>query len=124
MKKNTQFGFGKSLLVISTTIIVLLLICEIVLRFGVHIVVGTPFWDLRRYIPDEELCWAPNPGYYGPNLGCKKVKSNRFGFRGIDYSKSVKDENTLRLMLAGDSNTAGWALQDEEKLFPRVLERG
>lgn len=123
MNKQVHYGFWKSLLIISTTIVVVFMLIEAVLRFGSCILSGTPFWDLRQYVYDDELCWKMNPGYYGPILGCKKERINGKGFRGKDYSRTVKGENTIRIMIAGDSNTAGWGLPDEDRIYPPLVER-
>jgi len=93
------------------------------LRVAGHLFLHTPLFDLRSYVYDKELKWRPNPGYEGPALNCEKIRFNRLGFRGADYSEYEKNPNTLRILILGESNTAGFGLPDDERIYTNLLEK-
>ncbi|MBM3143803.1 MAG: SGNH/GDSL hydrolase family protein [Chloroflexi bacterium] len=66
--------------------------------------------------PNPVLMWEYRP--YGENEG---IKTNRYGFRDLDYESTAKPENTLRVAFAGDSVTLGMGVELEET-FVRQFE--
>ncbi len=120
---DNRFKGFKGALIIICAIVSTCFVMEWGLRVVGHIFFHTPLFDLRSYVFDQELKWHPNPGYEGPALGCEKVKFNRLGFRGRDYSASEKNANTLRILILGESNTAGFCLPDDERIFTGLLEK-
>ena len=123
MEKEERIRGKKAVFVLVSAFIVVLLIIELALRIGAHLVFGVPYWDVRRYIRDKELCWRMNPGYIGPISGCDHIEINQYGFRGKDYTEVPKTDRTLRLMILGDSNTVGWALPLDDSLYTEVMGR-
>jgi len=107
MNQKNRFNRWSSFTILFSAFIITLFIIELSLRLYAHFIVGLPFFDLRRCITDKELGWKMNPGFVGPGSGIKHLIINQHGFRGKDYSIVEKSNNTLRLMIIGDSNSAG-----------------
>ncbi|HEX7343983.1 MAG TPA: hypothetical protein VF398_06950, partial [bacterium] len=46
-------------------LLLLLVAIELGFRLLAYAVLGRPFWDGRKWVPDEHLIWKLNPGYQG-----------------------------------------------------------
>lgn len=122
MPIKERFKGIKGVIVIIATIFTVLITLELGLRIAAHFIIGLPLFDVRISITDEELGWKKRPGYVGPGFGLRRVVLNKHGFRGKDYAFTPKGDNTLRLMILGDSNTAGIVSLDDEHLYTTLLE--
>ena len=75
-------------------------------------------WFGKLTVPSENpvLLWEYRP--YGE---FEQIKTNRWGFRDVDYESMEKPENTLRVAFAGDSITLGFNVGAQET-FVRQFE--
>lgn len=89
---------------------VILLSGLILLEFGLRLVTYTvlkrPFWDDRKYVPDEYAIWKLNPGYEGRWEDIPYLKINSLGLVGPEL-KSPKGDSTVRVAVIGSSVTFG-----------------
>lgn len=140
---QTHFSKRKTILfrvaAISITLLVTALLGEILLRTMVHLgiygqnngfvmfvrqfekntkdVFGTvKKTGLFRMSQDPALGWEPIPGSSQPHIAI-----NSSGFRGKEYSRTVKP-GVVRIAFLGDSETFGYSLKKEHTL-PGCLER-
>ena len=75
-------------------------------------------WFGKITVPSKNplLMWEYRP--YGE---FEQIKTNRWGFRDVDYESKEKPENTLRVAFAGDSITLGMKVAAQET-FVRQFE--
>lgn len=59
--------------------------------------------------PNPVLMWE-----YRPNGEIKQLKTDRYGFRNLDYESVGKPDNTYRIAFAGDSVTLGLGVSREQ----------
>lgn len=91
-----------------------------------HTVYQKPFWDGRKYVPDEHQVWVLNPGYNGQWTSDFCLKVNSDGLIGPELNRP-KDDNTIRIILLGSSVTFGLGCQSYDStcfsLLSEILER-
>jgi len=112
----------KNLLLLSTTIVVTLLICELIVRaIGYERMTTTPLTGFHEY--DGELGWKLIPNYRSQFVHRDfnvEVKTNSDGFRDDEYVHN-KPENIKRVVSLGDSFTWGWGVENDE-VYMQVAE--
>ncbi|RJP82411.1 MAG: hypothetical protein C4524_00645 [Candidatus Zixiibacteriota bacterium] len=82
-----------------------------------------PFWDDRKYVPDEHLIWKLNPGYSGIwNPLFPHLKINRQGLVGPEPSRP-KDPGTVRIIILGGSVQFGFGIHDFDSTSYSFLAR-
>ncbi len=103
-------------------VIVALLLAEVVLRVGFARQLGV---DAAHIAVDPHLGWRNAPGLRGQHIVEGKVVPviiNPQGFRRSQPVSLEKPPNTQRILLIGDSVTAGFEVS-EEKTFAALLEK-
>ena len=73
------------------------------------------------------MFWTPdflNPKFKRDDLGwaSKNVILNRFGYRDRDF-KILKDQDSYRIYVLGDSFTYGWYIDNVNDSLPKILEQ-
>jgi hypothetical protein len=74
--------------------------------------------DLKKPLPYADLPFHHHPDSEGDYYGVH-IRTNARGFRGEDIS-SIPPENTMRLMLLGDSFTLGWGVPEDSTMASRL----
>lgn len=97
------------------------LIIEILLRTFDTFAFGIPFWDARRYIPDDKQIWKLNPGYNGPLECFKKININSDGVIGPVLSRE-KPANEVRILFLGGSVLFGEGVDKVEDTYWSQIE--
>jgi lysophospholipase L1-like esterase len=92
-------------------LLLLLVAIELGFRLLAYAVLGRPFWDGRKWVPDEHLIWKLNPGYQGSWETLKHIEINSLGLVGPELIRP-KDPDTIRLIVVGGSVTFGNSCTD------------
>ena len=113
--------FGLSLASTIVAVIVFVGVFEVVenIRYSIWRADFDNFgWFGKITVPSKNplLMWEYRP--YGE---FEQIKTNRWGFRDVDYESMEKPENTLRVAFAGDSITLGMRVAAQET-FVRQFE--
>lgn len=113
----------KNVLLLTSSILFVVITCEIFLRVGGYRVVT--FYPLSGFYQfDSDLGWIQVPNYEAEFQGREfkvTMKSNSQGFRDQEYSFS-KEDGSKRFIVLGDSFTWGWGVEREE-IFCEVTEQ-
>ena len=93
-----------------------ILIIEILLRTIDMFAFGIPFWDARRYIPDDKQIWKYNPGYNGPIENFKNMSINSDGIIGPELSRE-KPVDEVRILILGGSVLFGIGVENYDDTY-------
>ncbi|MBD3272679.1 MAG: hypothetical protein GF384_09110 [Elusimicrobia bacterium] len=81
---------------------------------------------VSKYKPHHYMVYCLNPEspkYYREYYGEEQPQNiNRYGFRGYDFDKEKKS-GVFRIICIGASTTFGSSEHNEEKTYPRMLEK-
>lgn len=107
-----------------SSLILTLLVLEISLRnFYTKYYQQPPWQTTSRFRLDNRLIYSLTANTYTEwktQEFVEKVKTNNLGFRNISNTKTVKDKDTFRVIMVGDSFIFGHGLTNEQTI-PAVL---
>jgi len=115
-----------TILVVATSVVVGLILCEGLARIYEHVSCVPVVGAFNRF--DRHYGWANRPSTRGRNCGClpwgkeywADVTVNANGLRGAETTVARSD--AARILVLGDSFTAGMQVEDAE-VFPYRLEQ-
>ncbi|MCB0832926.1 MAG: SGNH/GDSL hydrolase family protein, partial [Bacteroidetes bacterium] len=112
---DMKSSFRQNLLIACSSVIVLLLIMECILR-----ILG--YGNVETYLPDQDLLWrlAPNQETF-TKIGNKPVTINSHGMRDREYTVQ-KPDGIFRILVIGNSCTYGWGVY-QDSTYSKVLEQ-
>jgi lysophospholipase L1-like esterase len=110
-----------NLLLIATASVMAYLLTELIIRFlDVPPRPMAPLSASSYQLSDDPLIlFEYIPGTYDPSRG---FKINSAGFRDHEYEQS-KSEGSYRILVMGDSTTAGIGVPDLDDTYTKILER-
>ena len=78
--------------------------------------------------PDGERGWRPKPNiefnyYHRYMRGKRRIKQNSLGLRSSNNYDLVKNKDTYRVLIFGDSTLQGWELEEDQTIH-RLVENG
>jgi lysophospholipase L1-like esterase len=126
---NPKRGFRWLAVRLATSLLAFCLaigVCEIVLRLSGYYYIPLTIkldgdqhdwrtqhaFEDEHFIYDRDLFWRPKPGF---------APFNSQGYRGRVLSKE-RDPDEFRIVTIGDSNTLGWAGENDDANWPLSLE--
>jgi lysophospholipase L1-like esterase len=120
--RNLLWGLAQRVLLALFGVIVALLLAEIMLRIGFRRQLEV---DATNSVVDERLGWRNRPDWQGDHIvegHIVPVVINPQGFRRSQAVSVEKPPNVRRIILIGDSVTAGFEVP-AEKTFAALLEK-
>ena len=123
---NTKTLLGKSILIISSIVVALLLAEGIVRVMGLSPeVVYIEKWRVRL-AENPKIAYEPIPNLDSKGKSSRYYSyvgmSNNMGFRDYDHSIK-KEQGSKRIIILGDSVTQGLWINDDSKIFSVVMEK-
>lgn len=114
-KPKNKSSIKQNIIISISSVFVLLIIMEIILR-----IVG--YGNVETYLPDQQLIWrlTPNQKTY-TKFGKKPVYINSVGLRDREFEKT-KPTGTFRVLVLGNSCTYGWGVGQEDT-YSKILEK-
>jgi lysophospholipase L1-like esterase len=103
------------------TVLMGIFLLELCARVICYTVYQKPFWDNRKFVPDDQLIWKLNPGYEGRWNRDIFLKINSQGLVGPEL-RHPKDDGTIRIIIAGSSVTFGRGCENYDSTCISLLD--